>query len=89
MAHRMTTALKALGTGPALIKLRQKTSQPMDFKSGKETRTTVVEEHISIEGDSWTEIAEDVFQFRGTMDVVVAAEDIFAIFTAPSKFEAP
>ena len=47
----MSAALKTLGTGPALIKLRQKTSTPLSL--GADSKPTIVEEHITLQATSW------------------------------------
>jgi len=85
----MAVALRFLNAGPAMIKLRQKTSHPMTFASGKlkEERTTIVEEHIEIMAQSWSEIGE-TGTFRlcigPEMEALVAAEDIFMVFAKPA-----
>ena len=85
----MAVALRFLNTGPAMIKLRQKTSQPMTFTSGKlkEERTTIVEEHIEVIAQSWAEIGETgVFRLSlsPATEMLLAAEDIFMVLAKPA-----
>jgi len=87
----MVAALRELGSGPFVIKLRQKTSQPMTFASGKlkEERTTIVEEHIEFQAETWKEAGDSGHMLRFTLDggmfLTVAAEDIFAVLSQASK----
>ena len=82
----MSAALKALGTGPALIKLRQKTSTPLSVSN--DTKPVIVEEHITLQASSWSEFAGAPGLWKLTvgdgMDVVILASDVFAIFTKTS-----
>lgn len=84
----MAKVLRVIGAGPALIKLREKTSQPLTVPvKGGDAITTVVDEHISLQAESWSEIGETgMFRISigGGMDVYVAATDIFTIFVASS-----
>lgn len=88
--HPMVAALRELGPGPFVIKLRQKTSQPMTFASGKlkEERTTIVEEHVEFQAASWKEAGDSASVLRFTLDggmfLTVAAEDIFAVLSQAS-----
>jgi len=82
----MDAALKTLGTGPALIKLRQKTSTPLAISA--DTKPTIVEEHITLQATSWREFGGSPGLWKLTlvdgMDVVILSSDIFAIFTKSS-----
>lgn len=84
--NAMGTALKTLGTGPALIKLRQKTSTPLSISN--DAKPVIVEEHITLQATSWSEFGASGDLWKLTlvdgMDVVILANDIFAIFTKTS-----
>lgn len=86
--HAMSAALKTLGTGPALIKMRHKTSTPLQIPAGKESTTTIVEEHITLQATSWREFGGVPGLWKLTlvdgMDVVILASDILAVFTKSS-----
>jgi hypothetical protein len=82
----MDGALKTLGTGPALIKLRQRTSTPLSVSN--DAKPTIVEEHITLQATSWREFGGAPGLWKLTlvdgMDVVISSSDIFAIFTKSS-----
>jgi hypothetical protein len=85
----MAVALRFLKAGPAMLKLREKTSNPMTFASGKlkEERTTIVEENIELPVQSWTEIGETgvfVMSVSAEVNVLIAAEDILMVITKPA-----
>ena len=81
-----TPVSKTLGTGPALIKLRQKTSTPLALSN--DSKPTIVEEHITLQATSWREFGGSPGVWKLTltdgMDVVISSSDIFAIFTKSS-----
>jgi len=84
----MTQTLREIGAGSVLVKLRQRTSQPMTFRSGKEDRTTIVEEHVQFQADTWKEVGDGVairFAIPGDMTITVLPDDIFAVFAQASK----
>ena len=82
----MDAALKTLGTGPALIKMRQKTSTPLSLSN--DSKPVIVEEHITLQASSWREFGGSPGVWKVTlgdgMDVVILSSDIFAIFTKSS-----
>lgn len=78
----MVHALRELGGGRCIIKLRQKTSQPFEIP-GTSNGVTVVDEHISLHCTRYREVGESgVFVFvTDVANVWVHAEDIFAVFS--------
>ncbi len=82
----MVHALRKLGGGRCIVKLRQKTSQPLELP-WENNKVVVVEEHISIHCIRYREVDESgVFVFvTDSADVWVHAEDIFAVFSPTTK----
>lgn len=88
-SNLMAVALRHLKNGPSVLKLREKTSRPMTFASGKlkEERTTIVEENIELPVQSWTEVGETglfVMSVNPEVSALIAAEDILMVLVKPT-----